>query len=344
MKYIFYILAIIAIACLGALAGFMYSESQKPPKVLPAKDEIINTPLNKYTIQNLSQATIEPGSFQTTETLKEEDEFTSHLFNFKFDPALTNNEQKAISGIINIPKNTDNAPVILMLRGFVDQEIYTSGMGTSRAAEEFAKNGYITIAPDFLGYADSDSESADIFESRFQTYTTVLSLISTLNSESFSEATNNLWDENNLFIWAHSNGGHIALTTLAITGRDFPATLWAPVSKPFPYSILYYTDEAEDKGKFLRRKLAEFEQIYDVENYNFTNHLDRINTTIQIHQGTADDAIPLEWTNQLVQVLENQEQELEISYHTYPSANHNLTPGWDTVVQRDIEFFLKNTR
>ena len=42
--------------------------------------------------------------------------------------------------------------------------------------------------------------------------------------------------------------------------------LWAPVSKPFPYNILYYTDEAEDRGKWLRGEIAKFEARLSSEN------------------------------------------------------------------------------
>ena len=51
-------------------------------------------------------------------------------------------------------------------------------------------------------------ESSDIFESRFQTYTTVLTLAKSLDSLE-------KWDQKNIFIWAHSNGGQIVLTFLA---------------------------------------------------------------------------------------------------------------------------------
>jgi esterase/lipase len=195
----------------------------------------------------------------------------------------------------------------ILIRGFVDQKIYTSGIGTKRVGEYLAKNGFITIAPDFLGYAGSDKESENIFESRFQTYTTILSLIKTLESLSNDitlisgdgEVTQKVIDHISLSLWGHSNGGQIALTVLEITKKPYPTVLWAPVSKPFPYSILYYTDESEDKGKFIREKLAEFEKDYDVEKYSLDNYLSEISAPIQIHQGFVDNAVPLDWSKTL---------------------------------------------
>lgn len=292
-------------------------------------------PLDVYAIENLSKIEINTGIFELESELSGNDKYESFKFTFSFQPNPQEDKSKKTTGQINIPTANDKKPIIVMLRGYVDQEIYSTGMGTSRASEVFAKNGFITVAPDFLGYDSSDSEAANIFESRFQTYTTVLSLIKSLDPI-------DSWDKTNLFIWGHSNGGQVALTVLEITGENYPTTLWAPVSKPFPYSILYYTDESEDRGKLIRGELAKFEKDYDVELYSLDNYLDLISAPLQIHQGTADDAVPLVWTNSLRNQLLN--LDIKLDYFTYPGTDHNMRPNWDTVVEKDIEFFLNNIK
>jgi dipeptidyl aminopeptidase/acylaminoacyl peptidase len=184
-----------------------------------------------------------------------------------------------------------------------------------------------------LGYASSDPEAANIFESRFQTYVTAIALLNSVNQI-------DKFDKTNIAIWGHSNGGQIALTTLEITDRNIPTVLWAPVSKPFPYSILYYTDESDDRGKLIRHELSKFEDDYDVEKYSLTNYLEKITAPLEIHQGTADDAVPKEWTDSLVKNLKNTDK--EVGYFVYPGADHNLQPSWNTVVARNLEFFRKH--
>ena len=129
---------------------------------------------------------------------------------------------------------------------------------------------------------------------------------------------------------------------MEITGAQFPTVLWAPVSKPFPYSVLYYTDESEDKGKFLRREIAKFEEIYDSDKFSIDEYFDHIRAPIQLHQGTADDAVPVEWSNLLSKRL--LDLNIDLDYFTYSGSDHNLSPAWDTVVSRDIEFFKKNLK
>jgi len=289
--------------------------------------------LDKYSFDNLIEYGFMPGEISLTETLDESDEYSSHMISFTHDPDLSGTNDMITTGLLNVPNKEGEFPIVLMLRGYVDQSIYQTGMGTSKAGETFAENGFITIAPDFLGYAESDENSADILESRFQTYVTALQLLKSLDQ--IDE-----WDKENVYIWGHSNGGQIALTILEISRENYPTTLWAPVSKPFPYSVLYYTDESDDGGKLLRSVIAEFEEDYEADNYSLTNYFDRINSPIQLHQGTADDAVQVSWSNLLNNILEN--NDVEIEYFTYPGADHNLRPSWNTVVERNIVFFNSN--
>lgn len=296
-------------------------------------------PLEKYTFDNLLATQVQPGKITLVETLNDEATFSSSLFKMDFNPNLDGKTTKATTGLITFPKAVSDGakfPLVVMLRGYVNQPTYQTGTGTKRAGEYFAQNGVITVAPDFLGYAGSDAEAGNIFETRFQTYVTVLALLKALD-----QIPN--WDGKNIFLWGHSNGGQVALTILAVSNQSYPTTLWAPVSKPFPYSILYYTDESDDGGKFIRRELAAFEEDYDTDNYSLTTHLDNINQDIpiQVHQGGEDDAVPPAWSISLVKQL--QTQGLKAKYYYYPTADHNLQPSWNSVVQRDLDFFRRNT-
>ena len=122
-----------------------------------------------------------------------------------------------------------------------------------------------------------------------------------------------------------------------ITGKNYPTVLWAPVSKPFPYSILYFTDEFADHGKALRKVVADFENDYDIELYSPNNFYPWINASMEIHQGTADDAVPLKWSDNLVADLTKLGR--DITYFTYPGADHNLLSGWEEAVQRSLDFY-----
>jgi len=180
------ILIILLIFFIGIITGRILGNLSK---YLPQKkatgsiiDTVILKPLEKYTIENLSQKSIAKESITLEKTLSENKKFTSWLFSMSYDPTLQNKEKKKVTGIVNIPIGNKKYPLVVLIRGFVDQKIYTSGMGSKKAGEYFANFGFLTIACDFLGYGESDKESENIFESRFQTYTTMLTLLNSLES------------------------------------------------------------------------------------------------------------------------------------------------------------------
>ena len=238
---------------------------------------------------------------------------------------------KRVSGQINIPQGEGPFPVVVMLRGYVDKEVYETGVGTRKVAAVLAQNGFMTLAPDWLGYGASDPESNDILEARFEKIVTAMYLIKAID---YLPNANS----HKLALWGHSNGGQIALTVLAISGRSIPTVLWAPVSKPFPYSILYYSDDLDDRGKMIRKAVADFERDYNADDFSVTNYYHYIKEPLQIHQGTADEAVPKTWSDQLVEDLKR--VMTDITYYVYTGADHNMNPAWNTVVARDVAFFI----
>ncbi len=339
--YISYFLIPIIFVLIGWFANTAYHLPKSSGNPIA---EVRPTPLAKYTIENLGRAKVDPSQIQIGDKIKDYDKFASYKFYFSFDPSFASGQVKKVSGIINIPKAAGPFPAIVMFRGYVDPAEYFMGEGTQPAASVFASNGFVTIATDFLGYGESDKEAENIFESRFQTFTTAMTIIKSVQSlkdNPLKAGSNNInIDTKNIFIWGHSNGGQISLTTLETTGVDYPTVLWAPVSKPFPYSILYYTDDASDSGKFLRHETAEFENDYDSSLFSLTNYLGNIKAPIQLNQGTADESVPLAWSDLLAKNLKI--VGVDTSYLKYPGNDHNMRPNWNTVVESNLQFFQKH--
>src|SRR3989338_8633619 len=222
-------------------------------------------PLEKYQIKNLQKISLKPQKIKIVKNLKDDLKFSSYLYYSDID---------------------------------------TKSLGYKK---NYRVSGFITIAPDFLGYGDSEYPPVDVFEARFLTSVTAISTIKSvanINSTLEEYDINGIIaDFNNIGIWAHSNGGQIALTVLEIEKKIYQTVLWAPVTKPFPYNILYYTDEYEDEGMLLRKKLAEFEKDYDARLFSTTKYLSEISSPIQLHQGTADDAVPRQWSDEFYSLM-----------------------------------------
>jgi len=292
-----------------------------------SEDEEKKIDFNQFSFESLQKREFSGSQIKLGKVIEENDIFSSYLFSYDSDG-------RKVTGLANLPQLKGKRPVIIMLRGYVDQEVFQTGMGTRRAGQVLAEKGFVTLAPDFLGFGESDKPEDDIWWERLNRPVQVLDLLASLKS--LPQA-----DGERIGIWAHSNGGQIALSILEITGKDYPTVLWAPVSKPFPYSILYFTDELEDQGKYLRTELARLESDYDLRLFSISDYFESINNkvVIQVHQGTEDEAVPKRWSDQLVEKLKA--LEIEVEYFVYPGADHNLVGGWDTAVARNLEFFKK---
>ncbi|MCA9369140.1 MAG: hypothetical protein H6773_01930 [Pseudomonadales bacterium] len=300
-------------------------------------------PLMVYTIPRLSLFPRASEKIIITEEL----ESTANSISYAF---VWQTLGKKMTGNIILPRPFDatSPKAIILLRGYVPEEQYETGTGTKNAATQFAEAGYVTIAPDFFGYGDSDPEPTDTWQARFEKPLIVMELIDSLKTQGIVAEGEDPIKISTVGMWAHSNGGQIALTTLEAFQLDIPTTLWAPVSAPFPYSIQFFSDELDDEGKAQRKWISLFEEEYDVFDFSVTKHLDLLNAPLQLHHGEIDDAAPIAWSDEFVEKLEaahaaTDEAEIvedyPITYYRYPNTDHNMQPSWNTAITRDIQFF-----
>jgi len=277
----------------------------------------------------LAQKSFPSGEIKLGKVLSKEEKYTSYIFTYQSDG-------KTISGMVNLPKGGGKFPVIILLRGYADKTYYHTGLGTERSANFLAENGFLTLAPDFLGYAYSDLEDEDILKARFYRPVEVLSLLSAVSNLPSA-------DSSRIGLWGHSNGAQVALSVLEITGKNYPTSLWAPVSLDFPECLLTYLGEEEEVGNPVKEKVDLFLRSNDPKQFSISPYFDKIKASFLVHQGTVDELIQMQWTEDLVKNLEKQGN--EVNFYKYKGENHNFnwykTTG-DTLRQRDLEFFRKN--
>lgn len=330
MKY-----SVLSALCVGVFFGIiflLYQNSQSVRDFIsPIVDDNRPRPLLTYTYENLQKRNYTGSKVTLGKVVADEEKFTSRIFYFTV-------EGKKVSGLINIPKVEGPRPIIVMIRGFVDPSVYVTGEGTQHGGQVFAENGFVTVSPDFLGYGESDLPVADGLQDRFMTYVTVLELIASLKN-----IPNVNLDLTKVGIWGHSNGGQIALSVLEISQGAYPTVLWAPVSKPFPESVLHYTKELDKKDAVaLKNLIAGFESLYNPQKYSLTSYAGWIRAPIQLHQGEKDEEVPKEWSDDLYEKLKS--LNLVVEYYTYSAQDHNFNnkADWDTAIQRSLEFYRKN--
>ncbi|HEX8923525.1 MAG TPA: prolyl oligopeptidase family serine peptidase [Patescibacteria group bacterium] len=262
---------------------------------------------------------------ETCLTKNEAKSFETHEISFE-------SEGRKISGMMNLPLTVESRkrPAIIMIRGYADRPGYYVGFGSYKAADKLAANGYVTVSLDFLSYGHSDQESMDLLEARFEKVVSTLDLIESVKKLPYV-------DPNKIGIWAHSNGGQIALSVLEVTGDNYPTTLWAPMTNPFPESVLDTANGLDDNGKLVVKTIADFEKHYDSRRYAFENYYDWVRAPVQIHQGTADAWCKVDWQQNVVNKLREFGQTANL--YIYQGDDHNFGKSWKELVGRDLVWF-----
>jgi cephalosporin-C deacetylase-like acetyl esterase len=372
-RFLLFALIVVASMAVGylignQLGGKQVAEYLSPLGELGQQQERIYQP---FTIESLREYPFLPRQISIAKEIQDYPDYTA--YEFTYAPL-----GKKMSGQLNLPKEMPaNPKAIVLVRGWAPLETYYTGMGTKNAAAVFAQNGYITLSPDFFGYGNSDPEPNDHWLARFEKPIVVIELIESIRQlgvllEPQSQVRTPIAS---IGMWAHSNGGQITLTSLEILGKPIPATLWAPVTAPFPYSVIFFSNEDYDEGKAFRKDVAAFEQTYDVFDFSLTQHLDLLHGPFQLHHGQRDTAAPYWWSDSFINLVKNENERrqeltdrlkaaedtnnateaaqirteiagqnlepIEFEYFTYPNADHNLVPDWNTAISRDLEFFAE---
>lgn len=128
----------------------------------------------------------------------------------------------------------------------------------------------------------------------------------------------------------------IALSVLEISGGNYPTSLWAPMTNPFPQSVLDTAGNDEGSNK-VKQIINDFGKEYDFRRYAFENYFQWIKAPIQIHQGTGDVWCSVEWQQKVINGIKNLNKEAIL--FIYSGDDHNLKNNWDMVISRDLSFY-----
>lgn len=300
--------------------------------------------LYPYTIDGLRERDYEGGVIESRYVIEQYADFQQVYIAYPSD-SLT------ITGVMNIPNGGGPLPVVILLHGYYDRDTYWSGLGTWQAAEYFARSGFLTIAPDFRSWGNSDT-GINLFATGLTI--DVLNLISSIAS--LEQANTDA-----IFVWGHSMGGGVATKTAVIDDRIRAVTLYAPNSaddadifKRWGPACLPGQSEARgdhcNPAEVLPPDIpsavqdAYFDAGEDIMLYLAPiYHLENVAVPVQIHIGTADGAAleqtPPEWSEKLYDAL--LEAERDVTYHVYPDQGHFFTgQDWTLMMERTVDFFM----
>ncbi len=232
-------------------------------------------------------------------------------------------------------------PAIVFNHGYIPPEQYRTTERYIAYVDQLALSGYVVFRIDYRGHDRSEGEPTGAYGDPGYTHD-VLNAVSSLQRHPQV-------NPQKIGMWGHSLGGYLTLRSMVISDQIKAGVIWAGVVGTYP-DLLYNWRRssgfvAPTPRPGTRRWREYWVELYGTpeENPQFWNSvsansfLSDLSGPLQLHHGTADDTVPLEFSQTLYDQVLSAGGEVEL--YTYDGDNHNLSNYFSTAMYRTIEFY-----
>ena len=326
------------------ISGFYLYQNQKHSSLTPEQNQgglESSLPTNRLMIEEMRKADY-PGSDLTLEqTLTPGSNYNRYIASYK-------SEGLKIYGLLSVPttpRPQDGCPAIIFNHGYIPPEEYRTTEKYVAYFDNFARNGYVVFKSDYRGNGNSEGFPEGAYYSPAYTID-VLNALSSLRK--YTDV-----NPQKIGMWGHSLGGNITLRSMVIT-RDIKAgIIWGGVVGTYDETINNWmrrngwrpSQREQDPRRQTRQQFidkyqqpkegSQFWQKIDPRSY-----LKDISAPIQIHHGTADETVPILFSQNLKKSLDDLGKVSE--FYSYNGADHNLSsPAFELAAKRSVDFFDK---
>lgn len=254
-----------------------------------------------------------------------------------------------IYALLTVPRGKKPAtgwPVVVFNHGYIPPDVYRTTERYVAYVDAFARNGYIVLRSDYRGHDRSEGEATGAYGSPGYVVD-VLNAVASIKR--YPDA-----DPNRIGTWGHSMGGYITLRSMVISKDIKAGVIWAGVVASYPDMLERWRrrNTPPPSGNVAnpnpaRRWRQELVEQYGTpeENPEFwasisaNSYLSDLSGPVQLHHGTADTSVPVEFSDMLNQQIQAVGGVVE--YFTYPGDNHNISNNLSRALARSVQFFDK---
>jgi dipeptidyl aminopeptidase/acylaminoacyl peptidase len=283
-----------------------------------------------------------PGSeIVIEETLEPGSNYSRYLASYR-------SEGLKILALLTVPygeKPENGWPAIIFNHGYIPPQQYRTTERYVAYVDAFARNGYIVFKSDYRGHGSSEGESRGSYGSSDYTVD-VLNAVAAVKAYAMA-------DPERIGMWGHSMGGHITLRSMVTDGDIKAGVIWAGVVASYPDLLTGWwrrsgvAEQAQPTPtpRWSRRWRGDLVGAYGSPEVNpefwasisANSFLGELSGPIQLHHGTADESVPVDFSATLYDQMLQAGQTVEL--YTYEGDNHNISNSFGTAMQRSIAFF-----
>ena len=230
-------------------------------------------------------------------------------------------------------------PGIVFNHGYIPPTQYRTTERYIAYVDRLARAGYVVFRIDYRGNDRSEGLATGAYGDPGYT-ADVLNAVASL--QRFS-----LVNPQNIGMWGHSMGGFLTLRAMVISDGIKAGVIWSGVVGS--YSDLLYnwhrsgptpTPRPDSRGW-----RTEWTKLFGMpeENPDFWNSISAnsfltdLSGPLQLHHGTADSEVPLEFSVKLAADIQAAGGIVDL--HTYSENDHNISQSFDSAMNRTIDFF-----
>jgi dipeptidyl aminopeptidase/acylaminoacyl peptidase len=232
-------------------------------------------------------------------------------------------------------------PGIVFNHGYIPPEQYRTTERYIAYVDQLAISGYIVFRIDYRGNDRSEGVPTGAYSNPGYMID-VLNAVASL--QRFPQA-----NPDRIGMWGHSMGGYLTLRAMVISKEVKAGVIWAGVVGSYP--DLLYNWRRTSTASFPTPRPGSLRWRDDwvntygspEQNPEFWNAISSnsfladLSGPLQLHHGTADEEVPLEFSQTLSAQVQAAGGEVEL--YAYDGDNHNISNYFYTAMTRTIAFF-----
>jgi dipeptidyl aminopeptidase/acylaminoacyl peptidase len=292
--------------------------------------------VHPLSIESLKQGKYPGSDLIVEQKLEPGSNYDRYLVSYKSDGLK-------IYSLLTVPqgdKPQSGWPVIVFNHGYIAPSEYRTTERYIAYTDAFSRNGYILLRPDYRGHGSSEGTAPGGYGSNAYTID-VMNAIESIKK--YKDA-----DEDKIGLWGHSMGGHITLRNMVVRSDIKVGVIWAGVVASYPDLVNNWrrggsiTPSIPSGARRWRVALVE-QYGTPEENPKFwdsissNTYLSDISGPVQIHHGTADTSVPVEFSEKLDEQLAAAGKEKEL--YIYEGDDHNLSNNLGIALDRSVAYF-----